>query len=279
MSIDEYRRRERAHFLRRRRENVAPTDVGLPEGVRRRTPGLRREEVAVLAGVSPTWYTYLEQARDVSPSPEVLDGLAEVLGLTPYERSYLHSLSRQGSCHEPRIGCLAESWKPLEDVVNHLHSSPAYICSEYGDLLSWNEAAAEWLMDFGGVPESRRNILLWLLTSESAPDRLVEWEDRARHWVARFRAEVPDWRASTRTSFLVRELSKASPHFHFWWEEHQVAGPEASVFHLRHPHRGIMAVRTVELLHTDPTGTARLIVHTPLGEIREEPALSARPCP
>ncbi|MEV0599026.1 helix-turn-helix transcriptional regulator [Streptomyces sp. NPDC050315] len=267
MLLDEYRRRERAHFLRKRRENVSPTDVGLPEGARRRTPGLRREEVAVLAGVSPTWYTYLEQARDVSPSPDVLDGLADVLRLTPDERVYLHGLSRQTACQKPAAGRLSDSWKSLENVASHMLPSPAYICSAHGDLLSWNSAVAEWFTDFEQVPAQERNILIWMFTSAKARDCFVDWEEQAQHSIARFRAETTDWLDSPHITSLVTYLSKVSSHFRLWWEEHRVAGPAPRNHCIHHPRHGVLTVQTVELLHLDPTGTAKLVVHTPLSEL------------
>lgn len=232
---------------------------------------MRREEVAVLAGVSPTWYTYLEQARDVSPSSDVLDDLADVLRLTPDERSYLHGLSRQATCHEPAAGQLPDSWKSLENVASHMLPSPAYICSTHGDLLSWNHAVTEWFTDFDRVPDGSRNILVWMFTSDTARERFVDWEVQAEHAVARFRAETTDWLGSPHVAALVTYLSNASSYFRTWWEDHRVAGPLPRTHHIRHPQHGVLAVQSVELLHKEPSGTARLIVHTPLRKLPEAP--------
>ncbi|MEU3777918.1 helix-turn-helix transcriptional regulator [Streptomyces sp. NPDC032472] len=263
MTIGEHRRLERAHFLRKRRESILPCEVGLPNGVRRRTPGLRREEVAVLAGVSPTWYTYLEQGRDVSPSPDVLDGLASVLGLSVFERDYLVALSREPDACAPSAGT-PDSWKYLEAVAENMYPFPAYVCSLSGDLIGWNRAVPTWLTDFGQLPEQERNLLVWMLTSEVAHRRFVDWESASRHLVARFRAEVTDWRVLPRTDRMIHELSRRSARFREWWDEHRVCGPLTRVHHMRHPEHGVIAVRMVELLHEDPNGTVRLIVHTPL---------------
>ncbi|MET8680986.1 helix-turn-helix transcriptional regulator [Streptomyces sp. NPDC004647] len=267
MSVDEYRKRERAHLLRKRREKVMPVDVGLPGGLRRRTPGLRREEVAVLAGVSPTWYTYLEQARDVSPSPEVLDNLATVLGLTAYERKYLHNLSREIPSAEPETGRCIEFRAPLQELTASLDPIPAYICANSGDLLSWNRAAAEWLADFEYVPENRRNILVWMLTAETARERFVDWEARSQHLVARFRAEVANSQDSPRVTQLIKELSAESPLFRRWWDEHIVAGPDSTAYLMRRPHYGVVPVRTVELLYREVSGCAKMVLHMPTGDL------------
>lgn len=264
MAVDDYRRRERAHFLRRRRETVMPVDVGLPRGIRRRTPGLRREEVAVLAGVSPTWYTYLEQARDVSPSSEVLDNLATVLGLTVYERKYLYNLSREKSSVESETGQWPRIQAPLGEIVASIDPNPAYICSQAGDLLSWNRAATEWLGDFGKVPEDRRNVLVWMLTADEARERFVNWEAQSRHLVARFRAEVANSPDSPRVTELVKELSDESSLFRKWWDEHRVTGPDCAAYPMRSPENGVVPVRTVELLYRDATDRIKLVIHLPV---------------
>ncbi|WP_424214048.1 helix-turn-helix transcriptional regulator [Streptomyces sp. BI20] len=237
--------------------------MGLPGGVRRRTPGLRREEVAVLAGVSPTWYTYLEQGRDVSPSPEVLDGLAGVLGLTEFERTYLLELSceRGPSASAARVDGVR---RHLEVLAEGMYPYPAYLCDHAGRVIGWNRAVPQWLTDFGQLPESERNLLVWMLTSDTAHHRFVDWEASARHLVARFRAELTDWRGCPQTGPMIRELAQRSPHFREWWDEHRVSGPLTGVHRMRHPEQGIVAVRMVELTHEDDDGTVRLIVHTPL---------------
>ncbi|MET9931841.1 MULTISPECIES: helix-turn-helix transcriptional regulator [unclassified Streptomyces] len=240
--------------------------MGLPQGLRRRTPGLRREEVAVLAGLSPTWYTYLEQGRDVSPSPEVLDNLASVLGLSVFERDYLLALSSERSSASP-AAAVPESWKSLVSVAEGMYPFPAYVCSLSGDLLGWNRAVPGWLANFGSLSGRDRNLLVWMFTSEEAHRLFVDWEDVARHFVACFRAEVTDWRTCPQIGPLVEELTARSPRFRTCWDEHRVAGPLSRTHRMRHPQRGIIDVRMVELLHRDLDGTVRLIVHTPVREM------------
>lgn len=155
------RRRELADFLRSRRARVMPADVGLPTSLRRRAAGLRREEVAVLAGLSPSWYTYLEQGRDINPSAEVLDSLARVLGLTEDERRYLHTLAYGGvTTPRPLVDELAAAEIARQLVATAAESPyPVYAINYYCDLIAWNRATASYYADFGQLPVQRRNML------------------------------------------------------------------------------------------------------------------------
>src|SRR6185437_15083233 len=150
------RRDELADFLRQRRATIQPDDVGLPAGGRRRTPGLRREEVAALAGVGATWYTWLEQGRDVRASFEVLEAISGALKLTPAERNHLIMLGRgeeAPSCKPP-----AERVSPtLRRLIENLGPSPAWVLGRRWDYLAWNRAACAVFGDFGSVPRAARN--------------------------------------------------------------------------------------------------------------------------
>ncbi|HEY3090560.1 MAG TPA: helix-turn-helix domain-containing protein, partial [Jatrophihabitantaceae bacterium] len=145
------RREELASFLRSRREGVRPQDVGLAPGARRRTPGLRREEVAQLAGVGTTWYTWLEQGRDVRASMEVLEAIAGALRLTPAERTHLVLLGR-GEQPPPRRAPAERVSPTLRRLVENLGGNPAYILGRRWDYLAWNRAATVILGDVGAVP-------------------------------------------------------------------------------------------------------------------------------
>src|SRR5919201_3772884 len=156
----ERRREELADFLRRKRAGIKPEDVGLPNGGRRRTPGLRREEVALLAGVGTTWYTWLEQGRDVRASLDVLEALARALRLTPAERTHLILLGRGEEappCRPP-----SERVSPtLRRLIENLGPNPAFVLGRRWDYLAWNKAACAVFGDLGKVPRSQRNHL-WL---------------------------------------------------------------------------------------------------------------------
>ncbi len=182
------RREELADFLRKRRESIRPEDVGLPSGGRRRTPGLRREEVATLAGVGTTWYTWLEQGRDVRASFEVLEAIARALRLTPAERAHLMLLGRGEEappCKPP-----AERVTPsLRRLVENLGANPALVLGRRWDYLSWNRAACALFGDIESLPKAARNHL-WLMFMDPARRELVtDWEQASRLAVARFRAD------------------------------------------------------------------------------------------
>ena len=185
----ERRRAELADFLRRRRASIQPEDVGLHSGGRRRTPGLRREEVAQLAGVGTTWYTWLEQGRQVRPSLSVLEALADALALTLAERAHLIMLGRGEEMPLPEPP--REQLNPtIERLVENLDSSAACILGRRWDYLAWNRAFAVVFGDPAAWPEGRRNAI-WAIFNDPARRRLLrtDWEVGARTAVARFRAD------------------------------------------------------------------------------------------
>ncbi|MEV5886302.1 helix-turn-helix transcriptional regulator [Streptomyces sp. NPDC052020] len=265
MSDSEFRRRERAHFLRTRRESMKPEAVGLPKGPRRRTPGLRREEVAVLAGVSPTWYTYLEQARDISPSHEVLDSLADILGLSEDERLYLFNLSYPAPPPTAQSGQRSAVVENLSQIVESLAPLPAYLCSQAGDLMAWNHETIDWFGNFATPSVPRPNLLMWMFTSKCARERFVDWQEQARGLVACFRADALECRDTARVTSLVRDLTEASPHFRRYWDEHAVGSQGASQCKVRHPLHGAVTMRRIHLRHQAAPEPLKLVIHLPVG--------------
>lgn len=250
-------RLELAQFLRSRRERISPDQVGLPAGRRRRTPGLRREEVAVLAGLSPTWYTYLEQARDIQPSPEVLDSLARVLRLTEDERRYIHQLVF-GQAPERLEWQPDTTWLVTQLVqIADCDPCPIYALDYVGDVIAWNAAAAEWYTDWGALKGIERNIVWWLLTSPQARERVVDWADDARDIVGRTRALSARYRQDRRVAELIRRLHQASPDFRTWWADHEVRGQRMRPRRLRHPTLGS---RSMWLAVLHPADDARITI-------------------
>jgi transcriptional regulator with XRE-family HTH domain len=241
------RRRELAEFLRSRRARVVPAEVGLPTSLRRRAAGLRREEVAVLAGLSPSWYTYLEQGRAINPSVEVLDSLARVLRLTEDERRYLHRLAH-GHIGTPRP--LADA-ATAEELVRQLVATaadspyPVYAADIYADLIAWNQAATSYYTDFGRLPEGRRNMIHWLLTAPQAKQRLVNWSQDARDIVARWRAVTGYVDDDRRLQALVGELRERSAEFGRWWDSHDVREQRSRLRRFRHPQHGEQVMRLI----------------------------------
>jgi transcriptional regulator with XRE-family HTH domain len=242
-------RRELGRFLRTRRERIPPDKVGLPAGPRRRTLGLRREEVAVLAGVSPTWYTYLEQARDIRPSPEVLDSLARVLRLSEDERRYMHILA-YGEIIRPEPLTTELSGDDLvRQTVATTNSSeyPVYAANKYADLIAWNYAATEWYEDWSKFPEPQRNIVYWMLTSPVAVSLLPDWEADTKDVVARWRRMSANLVEDPIMRRRIQDLSAANSNFVRWWNSHDVAEHRTKVRHFRHPKHGTADFRIVVL--------------------------------
>jgi transcriptional regulator with XRE-family HTH domain len=272
VAVGENTRLELARFLRKRRARLSPHEVGIPAGAgRRRTPGLRREEVAVLAGISTTWYTYLEQGRGREVSPAVLDSIARVLILTEDERRYMHQLmfghiSSPGTLHEvPERQPVPGGVLTQMDVIARSYPYPAYIADRACDLLAWNDAAAEWYDDWERLTAVDRNFMLWVFTADEARRRFVDWEQIAHDLVARWRAEVAKWPRDDAVQRRIAQLSKASPAFAGWWAEHDVLEHRVLTRRLRHPEFGI-GEWTVIPLATAYRGEPGVMFHLPAHE-------------
>lgn len=238
---------ELGRFLSVRRQRTSPEVVGLPAGRRRRTPGLRREEVAVLAGVSPTWYTRLEQGRTSAPSMDRLHRLAEVFGLSEDEWRYLYKLRRQSEMPEEDPPPPQVVERMTRQVNQSVDPYPMVLTNEYQDLLGWNPAAVEWYTDFSRLPAGRRNLLWWVLTAPEARERIVNWTENAACMVARFRVESASWLGEPRLTELVGALYEVSPIFRRLWDEHHVTTGSTRRYTARHPERGIVEMQAVVL--------------------------------
>ncbi|GAA2501254.1 helix-turn-helix transcriptional regulator [Winogradskya humida] len=223
-------------FLRSRRERVNPADAGLPVTGRRRTPGLRREELALLAGISATWLTYLEQGRDVRPSGQVLDALARALRLTSAEQEHLRRLAGGGV---PLGQDAAEEAAPeVAGVPALLGANPAYVTGICYDVLASNAAAAEL---FRGMT-SGGNVVRWMFTEPAAREVLVDWELEASTILARLRAIAGRHPGHPRVTRLVAELTAASPEARQWWPQYDIQFSRAGSKRLRHPRLGEITV-------------------------------------
>jgi transcriptional regulator with XRE-family HTH domain len=214
------RRQALADFLRTRRARLQPSDVGLPARTRRRTPGLRREEVAELANVGVSWYTLLEQGRDVHPSHSVLTGLAQALKLTPAEEHHLWYLA-----HQEPVSALAgeedQITPAVQRVVAALDPHPAFIIGRRWDALAWNHAA-EWLFHFDRPCPPHSHNVIWRFFAREAQPHDPEWVRLGQNYAAAFRAAYVRHPADPAFQTLLGDLQRVSPHFCRWWEQQDV---------------------------------------------------------
>jgi transcriptional regulator with XRE-family HTH domain len=231
-------------FLRGRRERISPADVGLRPGGRRRTPGLRREELALISGVSTSWYTFLEQGRDVRPSAQVLDALAGALALTGDERAHL---MRLGGLAPAEPGPGPEAVDPgLADLVDALGPRPAYVTAASFDVLAMNDAARELFLGMSGTAtEAPGNVALWVFTDPRAEEVLVDREEVARGVLARLRAATARHPDDRRVAAVVDTLRRESTEADAWWPRQDVRDDRSGTKRVRHPRLG-----EVTLAHT-----------------------------
>ncbi|KKB62968.1 XRE family transcriptional regulator [Robbsia andropogonis] len=236
-------RRELGTFLSSRRARLSPKAFGLPE-TSRRTPGLRREEVAVLAGVSVSWYTWLEQGRDIQPSAETLRRIAKVLQLDQVESSHLFALSTRDA---PAIVSGGGVTDGLERLVRAINPIPAYVRNTRLDILAWNDAIADLFVDYGALQPHERNTLRLLFLYQPYRTLIRDWEQMARGMISTFRAAralAPD---KTPFDLLIAELSEESGEFQAWWQDTDVKGFAEGSKHLQHPTLGRVSFTYVAL--------------------------------
>jgi transcriptional regulator with XRE-family HTH domain len=265
------RRDELRAFLRSRRARLSPADVGLPDnGGRRRTPGLRREELAGLAGVGVSWYTWLEQGRDINPSPDVLDALARALRLDPAERKTLFALARTelpladdvaGTDPSRRDGDIGQ----LIALVDSMHPHPAYLLGPMTRILAWNRAASAVLGSPDHLPADRRYLLWWLMVDPGDGGMTPQREATARNTLARFRAEYARHAGEPEYEEFLAEIRERSSRFREWWNEHEVIEAQRGTKVLDHPQFGELRLHHAQ---TVPTGQPelRMAVYAPADE-------------
>ena len=265
-------RTELADFLRRTRGRLHPADVGLPEGPRRRTPGLRREEVAQLSGMSVDYYMRLEQARSPQPSTQMLSALARALRLTDDGRDHLYLLAG----HRPPAGPVAgEEIRPaLRFLLEQMRDTPLQITSDLGDLLAQN-AAAEALFGCACSLEGPERNLVWAWftrtrTREAHP--ADQWDAASRCHVGDLRAAVARRGGDAASTALVKRLLAHSEEFAELWEQHEVRVRRGAVLRLRHPETGTIELAAETLL--TPAEDQRVLIFTPLPGSADAQALT-----
>ena len=268
---DTLRRRELAEFLRSRRERITPEQVDLPTSGRRRTPGLRREEVAQLAGVGVTWYTWLEQGRDIHASEQVLGAIAATLRMDPYERAHLFSLAGVPAPPEPgECGVVTPS---VEAVLTQLEPYPAAVYTSCSYILAFNRAY-DRMFEVSALPFHERNTILQAFVNPAWRKRMVDWHETVPRAVAQLRAAMaghvdePSWKS------LVKRLLRESPEFEAMWRRHDVQPVRTCTKRILHHDVGIFVfepthlwlgtgseVRMTTFVPADEETAAKLVQH------------------
>ncbi len=237
--VEQESRRELADFLKKRRARLPPTDFGFPSGDRRRTLGLRREEVAALAGVGLTWYTNLEQGKDIRVSTSFLENLARALKFTSAERAHLFALAHHRLPPLPGRVLRPEATERLQSILDAI-DNPAYARNSRFDVIAWNKANTQTFGDFAAIAPRERNVL-WLMFARSYLRRTMpDWEADARGLVAKFRMNFGQAADAADFSSLIQALNSISADFRRIWAEHDVSDLGEGVTQFSSPRHGEM---------------------------------------
>ncbi|MFE0511172.1 helix-turn-helix transcriptional regulator [Streptomyces sp. NPDC058964] len=259
----EIRRHELAAFLRSRRERISPEQVGLPRGVRRRTPGLRREEVAHLSAVGVTWYTWLEQARDIQVSVQVLDALARTLLLDASERAHLFQLA--GSADPTPAASCPTVTPALRELLRGLEPVPVCIQNSRYDILAYNRTYGRLLGDLDAVPPEDRNCMLLVYTNDQWRSSIVHLEETMRLMAARLRASMAGHLGEPAWKMLVKRLATESAEFRENWERYEVVNARTKTKQFRNRHVGLLTLDHTDLWLNPELG-ARMVTYVPADE-------------
>jgi hypothetical protein len=263
----EIRRHELAAFLRSRRERITPEQVGLPRGRRRRTPGLRREEVAHLSAVGVTWYTWLEQARDIQVSVQVLDALARALLLDPSERAHVFQLA---GAVDPTPATVYPSVTPaLQAVLDQMEPIPACVQNSRYDILAYNRTYGLLLCDLDAVPPEDRNCMILCYLHPGWRSSIVNLEETQRLMAARLRASMAGHLAEPAWKMLLKRLRTESPEFREVWDRHEVRAHRTKSKEFRNRHVGRITVDHTDLW-LSPEAGARMVTYVPVDEESRE---------
>ncbi|WP_405138729.1 helix-turn-helix transcriptional regulator [Nocardia sp. NBC_01388] len=239
-------RAELAEFLKAQRARLTPKEVGLLEDMepgRRRTPGLRREEVAELAGMSLTWYTWLEQGRKIATRPQVIDALARALQLEPVEHRHLRRLAGLADPVEHKN---TEDFR-LQRLVDSMMPNLAVVHNGFFDFVVWNIAFARVRVDPADLPEDRRNLMWWMFTDERNRAMMLRWEPAARAILGQFRVVVGRTPDHPYLTSIVAGLNDASHEFRTWWREYPVQDFRAATIGIDHPTAGVLNLDLYQL--------------------------------
>jgi transcriptional regulator with XRE-family HTH domain len=272
---DRSRRAELGGFLKARRARLRPEDVGLPPGPRRRTPGLRREEVALLAGVGVSWYTWLEQGRPINASWQVLDAVAACLQLDGAERWHLYRLAEAMPVRTwARAAVVPDA---VRDVLRSLDPLPAVLTNSRFDIVETNDAHEEMFWNWHSLPCVHKNLLWCAVTEPHAREMFLNYDEEIPFMVARLRASYAQHIGEPEWDEDIRRLAGLSQEFAELWARHEVAGPAPRTLRFRHPDAGLMTLTRTEL-DISALADLRISVYSPVDEdTRSRLAMTRRP--
>jgi transcriptional regulator with XRE-family HTH domain len=260
----DHRLHELGDFLRTRRARLTPEDVGLPRGSRRKTPGLRRAEVAQMVGVSVDWYTWLEQGRSITPSTQVLERLVQTLHLDAHERTHLFLLAQQQA--PPALLLETEIVSPaLQHFLDQFGTRPAFVSGRRWDILAWNDAGCAAFGDFRRMTTRERNTVWSIFTNPLSRQFVVDWEEDARQILAQFRSSCGRYPGDAQLTELIHDLMLSSPEFRAWWPDHEVRSGQEGRKMLNHPQVGYLLFERLTFQVFD-TPDLKVTVYTPLEE-------------
>ena len=262
--MEKQRYKELGNFLKTRRAKISPSQVGISEGLRRRTPGLRREEVAYIAGIGLTWYTWLEQGRAIQVSAEVIESLSRVLMLDEQERIHLYTLARQALPTD--IHSYQETVSPmLQHVLDNLTLSPSFIMDTRWNIIAWNKAASVVFTDFSKINVSKRNMVWMMFNNADYKKLFIDWEFHAQGMLARFRSTTGQYIEDPWLVKFIEDLKEESEKFNLWWSRHDVQRNSEIYKKLKHPIVGELVFEFSSFDVSD-NSNLNLIVNTPFSE-------------
>lgn len=260
-------------FLKNQRAKLNPEALGFPAGTRRRTPGLRREEVAQLAGVSTTWYTWLEQGRDVKASASVLDCIATALQMNADERKYLHSLAfESGSEPVPPRQEPVQLSPSLRKIITELAYCPVIVSDRMCNIVGWNPAAAYVFLDFAQIPPEERNMIRLLFTRKEFRRLAVNWEQFSSSFLSMFRSYYGEYVGDGWYEHFLEEMMREHSDFKAMWENSQVSYAPEVHLEFRHARAGRMVYELTSLKVYGPDDL-RCNVYTPAPDTNTEAKL------
>ena len=264
MNNEEQRYKELADFLKTRRAKILPSQVGLSSATRRRTPGLRREEVAQLAGIGITWYTWLEQGRPIHVSAQIVESLSRVLLLNKQERIHLHLLANQ-PLPADIPGYQGKVSPILQHVLDSLLFCPSMITDQRWNVIAWNKAACVIFGDFSEMNVRERNMVWAMFTDKKFKQLYVNWDMHAKSLLGRFRSTCGKYIEDSWLSQFIDDLGMQSTEFNLWWPLHEIQNDSGVYKQLNHPMAGTLDFESSSFDVPDHSGL-RLFVHVPLSE-------------